>query len=307
MPHTQFFTMKSAVDGLDLSLMMVCPDGEVRALVQLAHGMTEHKERYAPFMNALAQHGYLCVINDHRGHGASVRCSDDLGYFYDRGDEALVADLHQISSWMREKWPDRKLFLFGHSMGSLAVRAYCEKYDRDIDSLVVCGSPGMNAAAGPGLFLIRLLILLRGERHRSALLQSMTVGTFARKFPDPDHPCAWISANMENVAEYEKDPLCRFVFTLNGNRALLRLMQRAYSLKPVRGNPDLPVYFYSGADDACAPDEKGFKNAVENMRAAGYHNVQGHMFPGMRHEILRETDCEAVFERIRTEAFEPYL
>lgn len=307
MPCTEFFTLKSNQDGLDLSMMMVRPDGEVRGLVQLAHGMSEHKERYAPFMNALAQHGYLCMMNDHRGHGASVRSREDLGYFYANGDEALVEDLHQITLWMRGKWPGKKLFLFGHSMGSLAVRAYCEKYDNDIDSLVVCGSPGMNAAAGAGLFLIRILSLLRGERHRSALMQNMTIGAFARKFPDPDHPCAWVSANMDNVVAYENDPLCRFVFTLNGNHALLRLMQRAYGLKGERGKANLPVYFYSGADDACAPDEKGFRNAVENMKKAGYKNVQGRMFPGLRHEILLEKNREEIFEIIRKEAFEPNL
>ena len=307
MPHTEFFYLESKQDGLPLSMMLVRPDGEIRALVQLAHGMTEHKERYAPFMEYLAERGCLCVMNDHRGHGGSVRRQEDLGYFYDNGDEALVEDLHQISLWMKQKWPGLPLFLFGHSMGSLAVRVYCERYDRDVDALVVCGSPGWNAAAGVGLALIRLLVFLRGERHRSRLIQGMTVGAFARRFPDTGHPCAWISANMENVIAYEADPLCRFTFTLNGNRALLRLMRRCYGLAPGRGKPDLPIRFYSGADDPCMPDEKGFWHAVENMKKAGYRNVQGCLFPGMRHEILNETNREEVFERIWREALEPNI
>lgn len=307
MPHTEWFTTESRQDGLQLSVMLVRPDGEIRALVQLAHGMTEHKERYAPFMEYLAEHGCLCVMNDHRGHGASVRQSEDLGYFYDKGDAALVEDLHQITLWMKEKWPGLPLFLFGHSMGSLAVRAYCEHYDRDVDGLVVCGSPGYNAAADAGLAIIRLLTLLRGERYRSRLLQSMTVGMFAKRFPDPQHPCAWISANKENVIAYEANPLCRFIFTLNGNRALLKLMKRCYGLASGRGNPDLPIRFYSGAEDPCMPDEKGFWHAVKSMQKAGYRNVQGYLFPGMRHEILNETNREIVFERIWTEAIEPNI
>ena len=305
MPATEFFTLESRQDGLPLSCMLVRPEGEVRALIQLAHGMSEHKERYLPFMNYLAERGCLCVINDHRGHGASVRKDEDMGYFYAGGDIALVEDLHQISAWMKETWPGKKLFLFGHSMGSLAVRAYCEKYDGEIDGLVVCGSPGENPAVGPGLLLIGLLSKIRGERHRSRLLQGMTVGMFAKRFPDPNHPSAWISANMDNVIAYEKDPLCAFTFTLNGNRALLRLLRRAYALK--HGRPDLPVRFYSGADDPCAPDEKGFRAAMESMRRAGYSDVQGSMFPGMRHEILNEKDREKVFECMWREAFEPYI
>lgn len=307
MPHTEFFTLESKRDGLQLSMMLMRPEGEIRALVQLAHGMTEHKERYAPFMEYLAERGCLCVMNDHRGHGASVRKPEDLGYFYDNGDEALVEDLHQITLWMKERWPNLPLFLFGHSMGSMAVRAYCECYDRDIDALVVCGSPGNNPASGAGLGIIKLLTLLRGERHRSRLLQGMTVGMFAKRFPDPNHPCAWISANMENVTDYEANPLCQFIFTLNGNRALLRLMRRCYHLSPGRGNPSLPIHFYSGAEDPCMPDEKGFRDAMERMKRAGYTNVQGCLFPGLRHEILNETNREEVFERIWKEAFEPNI
>lgn len=305
MAKMEYFTLESAQDGLPLSMLTVEPEGKVRALVQLAHGMIEHKERYIPFMEYLAQRGYACVINDHRGHGASVRSGDDLGYFYENGADALVEDMQQISLWMKARHPGRKLFLFGHSMGSLAARAYCARYDGEIDALALSGSPGENSAAGFGLALVEILARVQGEHHRSRLLQRMTVGAFARRFPHPEHSCAWISANMENVAAYEHDPLCSFIFTLNGDRALLTLMRRAYGLK--HGRNDLPVYFYSGADDPCAPDEKGFWNAVEKMRRAGYRNVQGYLFPGMRHEILNEAGRAEVFERIWQEAFEGNL
>ena len=111
MPKTKFFKLRSEQDGLDLALMAVYPDGEVRALVQLAHGMCEHKKRYQKFMEYLAGQGCLCVINDHRGHGESVKKKDDLGYFYQNGDMALVEDLHQVSKWLKAQAPEKKLFL----------------------------------------------------------------------------------------------------------------------------------------------------------------------------------------------------
>ena len=305
----EFFTLKSDFDALELKLMLIRPEGRPRALVQLAHGMCEHKERYAPFMEFLAERGCLCVINDHRGHGGSVRSPEDLGYFYADGDRALVEDMHQISLWMKARWPGLPLFLMGHSMGSLAARAYCERYDRELDALVVCGSPGRHSVPALcfGLTLIDLLSRMQGERHHSAIIQRMTTGVFARRFPDPEHPSAWISANPENVRAYEADPLCSFTFTLNGNRALLRLLRRAYALRPERGKPDLPVRFFSGAEDPCAPDARGFRDAMERMRRAGYRDVQGRMFPGMRHEILNESGCAEVFEAIWQEALAPNL
>lgn len=307
MSTTEILTLNSEFDGLPLSLMVVRPEGEVLGLVQLAHGMCEHKERYLPFMEYLAERGCLCVINDHRGHGASVRSGEDLGYFYKDGDEGLVRDLHQITLWMRAQWPDRKLILFGHSMGSLGVRAYADRYDRDIDGLIVCGSPGENRAAGMGLVMIGLLSALFGDRHHSALVQRMTIGAFARRFPDAKHPSSWISVNEENVIAYEADPLCTFTFTLNGNRALLRLMRRAYGIGPNRGKPDLPVRFFSGAEDPCAPDARGFWSAVRRMRQAGFRNVEGCLFPGLRHEILNETNRQEVFDRIWEDAVKPFI
>ena len=307
MSTTERITLDSKYDGLPLSVMLVRPEDKPRCLVQLAHGMCEHNERYQPFMEFLASRGCLCAIHDHRGHGASVRSADDLGYFYENGDEGVVEDLHQITRWMRDQWPELPLILFGHSMGSLAVRAYADRYDKDIDALIVCGSPGENAAAGAGLVLIRLLSTLFGERHHSALVQKMTIGAFAKRFPSSEHPSSWISANEENVIAYEADPLCSFSFTLNGNRALLRLMRRAYGLSPTRGNPALPVRFFSGAEDPCAPDEKGFRHAVERMRQAGFADVEGKLFPGLRHEILNETNRAEVFETIWRDAIAPLL
>lgn len=63
----------SKQDGLTLSVLWTEPEKKVRGVVQISHGMSEHKERYLPFMKFLAGHGYAAVIHDHRGHGGSVR------------------------------------------------------------------------------------------------------------------------------------------------------------------------------------------------------------------------------------------
>ena len=137
----QEFTLYSHHDRLPLKGILVCPETTPRAIVQVSHGMCEHKERYLPFLQFLAEHGFVCVIHDHRGHGGSVRQPEDLGYFYPDGGVALVSDLYQVSRWVRRKYPELPLFLFGHSMGSLAVRCYLKRYPDQLSGLFVCGSP----------------------------------------------------------------------------------------------------------------------------------------------------------------------
>lgn len=296
MPKVESFVLNSAADGLPLSVCVVAPeDRPPRALVQFAHGMAEHKERYLPFMEFLAERGYACAINDHRGHGASVKSPGDLGYFYAGGAKALVEDLHQVTLWFKARHPGLRLFLFGHSMGSLAVRVYRQKYDGDIDGLVVCGSPGRNPATGAGLALNRIMTVFKGERYISPLFVQMTTGSFAKAHPDPGTRNAWLSTNQDNVRRYDADPLCGFPFTLNGYRALLELMRDAYKPVPA-GNPALPVHFISGAEDPCAPDERGFNDAVACLKRDGYQTVTSKMYPGMRHEILNHTNHQAVYE-----------
>ena len=297
MPKTETFTLKSAADGLALSVTTVLPEGEPVALVQLAHGMAEHKERYLPFMEFLAEHGYASIINDHRGHGASVKSPADLGYFYAGGAKALVDDLHQVTLWFRQKYPGRRLFLFGHSMGSLAVRVYRQRYEADIDGLVVCGSPGRNPATGAGLALNAVMTLFKGERYVSPLFVNMTTGSFSKAHPDPNSANAWLSTNQDNVQRYDADPLCGFPFTLNGYKALLELMRDAYSAAPA-GKPGLPVHFISGSEDPCAPDEKGFNDAVERVRSDGYKTVTAKLYPGMRHELLNHAERQVVYDDV---------
>lgn len=49
------YSIISASDQLPLSVLCCEPDEEVRGIVQLVHGMAEHKERYKDIMEFLAK------------------------------------------------------------------------------------------------------------------------------------------------------------------------------------------------------------------------------------------------------------
>ena len=56
-------TIISPFDGLRLSLIYAEPDTSPKGIVQIAHGMCEHKERYIPLMEYLCGNGYAVVCN----------------------------------------------------------------------------------------------------------------------------------------------------------------------------------------------------------------------------------------------------
>lgn len=289
----------SKQDGLSLSASFYIPE-KPRAILQIAHGMCEHKERYRDFLTFMAEHGYACVIHDHRGHGKSIRRVEDLGFFYENGGENLVEDLHQVTMEAKKRFPGLPCILLGHSMGSLAARCYVKKYDKDIDGLFILGCPSDNPVSGVGSLIAKFLMLFHGGSHgRSAIADYIMSNAFEKAFAQEKTEHAWICSVPEVVHAYNEDPLCNYTFTLNGYVSLLWLVRNTYSLKNWHiTRENLPVWFLSGADDPCRVSDKKFYEAVETMKKAGYKKVSAKLYSGMRHEILNEKGNHMVYEEI---------
>lgn len=291
--------LKASADDLDLSVLVSTPEGTPHGIVQFVHGMCEHKERYIPFIEFLTAHGYVCVIHDHRGHGASVKAERDLGYLYEGGWEAMVEDVRVVSDWILGQFPGLSYTLFGHSMGSMVVRSFAKRYDDRLDRLFVCGSPSDNPVKGVGRAIARFYGRFRGWHYRPRLLQKLSFGSFNKSFKDEGFGAAWVCSDEQTLVEYHKDPLCSYQFTANGFEGLMGLMEDCYSAKGWKvSRPDLPVHFISGAEDPCRGSDEAIRDAVEKMRRAGYRHVDLKLYPGMRHEILNETDKQQVWDDI---------
>ena len=160
-------SFKSEADGLEISVMALIPDKKpYRAVVQLVHGMSEHKERYIPFMQYLAKLGYVVVIHDHRGHGKSVKHQDDLGFTYGGGAQAMLQDIRTVNRKIHAYYPELPLILMGHSMGSLAVRAFVAEHDSCADMLIVCGSPSYNTAMPLGVAIAKTVRAMRRAGYK---------------------------------------------------------------------------------------------------------------------------------------------
>jgi alpha-beta hydrolase superfamily lysophospholipase len=115
----------------------------LKGIIQLAHGVGEHAGRYQPIASLLQEQGYDVYANDHRIHGKSVKSNDHLG-FYDGEDyfSDAIFDMRKLSKIIKEEHPNKKIILFGHSMGSLLSREYVTKYGDDLEALILSGTAG---------------------------------------------------------------------------------------------------------------------------------------------------------------------
>lgn len=283
-------------DSLELDCLLIKPNKEIKAIVEIAHGMNEHKERYIDFMKFLAKNGYASFIHDHRGHGKSIKNNNDLGYFYEDNASYVVEDLHQINEYLKNKFKDKKIILFGHSMGSMIVRKYISKYAHTIDGLIVCGSPSKNNASKLGLKVVKLLKSIKGERYRSELVKKLMFGGFDKKGSEPN---SWVCHNKEILKLYNEDELCKYTYTLNGYENIIKLMIDIYNPKIYnRNNLDLPIYFIAGNDDPVIKSKKDFNEAINFLKKIGYHNIDNTLYDDMSHEILNEINNNLVYDDI---------
>lgn len=293
------FTLQSKYDNLALSCAEYTAEGvtqtTAKGVVQIVHGMCEYKERYEGFIDYLTQNGYIVFAHDHRGHGGSVTANENLGYFGDKKGEAIVDDAALVTDEIRRLYPGLSVTLFGHSMGSLVVRAYIQKYEEKIDKLIVCGSPSKNSLAGFGLMLNGVISAFRGKKYRSRLMANASTGGGDDKFPG-EGKNAWLTRDKTVVEKYNADEKCNFVFSCNGFSNLLHLVKNAYKKKkyPAK-HSDLPIFFMAGADDPVIGSEKKWLAAQQFLRDVGYKNVTGKSYPKMRHEILNELGKEEVY------------
>lgn len=295
----QAFGYTSPVDGLQIRGFMLLPAGKPRAVVQFAHGMSEHKARYLDLMKALTSEGYACAIADHRGHGESISCDIELGYFGANGADALVTDMIQLTDELDRQFPEMPLFLFGHSMGALAAKVYIRRRDDHLRGLILCGISKQNPVAVPGLALCGVLSKVQGKRHKSKLLDNLATGAFANGLPGAKSSFAWLNSDEQEVQRYEDDPLCGFLLTVNGYYGLAQLMIQAYSKENwALRQPTLPILMISGADDPSIGGVENLKTAAAHLRERGYDNIETKAYPGMRHEIMHEPGKQQIYEDI---------
>ena len=286
----------SEKDCLQLEVAILEPKEKPKGIVQISHGMSEHKERYYEFMKYLSENGYICVIHDHRGHGASVKNKRDLGYFYTEDINYIIDDLYQITKYIKNKYPDLKINLFAHSMGTLVARGYLKKYDDKINKMILSGPPTENSMALLGLMIAKFLNIFYKKNVPNKLLNNLTFGNYSK---DVNKKNEWICLNEDIVEAYNKDELCGYIFTTNGFINFYKLMINAFKKNNWNmKNKNLPIYIIAGRNDKVIQNEEKFTKLSKFITERGYKNVQSKLYNDMKHEILNEKNNKIVYKDI---------
>lgn len=295
-----YFNSSTGVNKIH-TLIWEDTEKEKKGIFQIAHGVSEYIGRYDEFARFMAERGYIVVGNDHLGHGLSVDSMEDLGFIADKdGDVRLVDDMHILHNIMVKHYPDLPYVLFGHSMGSMCARVYAADFGEELSALILCGTGELPTSAILGEAPLKMLSekLDSGIKINSTSVFGLISKLSNRKSKEESDPLDWLSYDKDNVMRYAADPLCGFPLTLSGNRDLLSLMNTACRPEWASRVPlGLPILLISGAKDPVGFNGKGVINVCDNLEDAG-HTPEIILYPGMKHEILNETEHQKVYNDI---------
>lgn len=285
------FTYPSSDGTHNIHAVLWLPEGRIRAVVQLVHGISEYILRYEPFALFLTRNGIAVTGNDHLGHGETAEGPEEYGYFENWWD--LVHDVRALRVRMGEEYPEAPYFLLGHSMGSFVVRTYLVDYPGTLTGAILSGT-GQEPAAlvGLGKWLTGL-----GDPHKvNRLFTALSLGAYNRQFRPNRTGADWICRDEAVVDAYVADPLCSFVPTAGMNHAMMSGLQYVAKKENLaRMDRDMPVYFFAGDADPVGASGRGVEKVERWFREAGVRDVEVKLYPGGRHEMLNETNKEAVW------------
>lgn len=258
-------TFKGLKD-LDLYYQAWLPDKEPKAVLLVFHGLAEHIGRYKNLVNYFVPRRYAIYGHDLRGHGKSQGVKgyvERFSYYLD--------DLKTFFDLVHRENPDKKIFLVGHSMGTLAT-AYAVEHQKELAGLVLSGALlKVGSSVSPATIAMAKVLSAIAPRMGVAVLDASA-----------------ISRDKVVVDAYVNDPLVyRGKTSARLGAELLRSIQK---VRDQLEKITLPVLIMYGSEDQLS-DPEGSKMLYEKVGSRD-KTLKG--YEGLYHEIFNEPEHEKV-------------
>jgi len=266
------FTLEAA-DGQRIHVHGWLPEGQPRAVVQIAHGAAEHAGRYARLATALVAAGYAA-------YGVAGRGSW----------EAMVADVRRLTEQIRSRHPGVPVVLLGHSMGGMIVQDYLQRFGADLAGAVLSGTTGRELP-NAGEILPRLEDEIRAAGRDAPSETFLSIfADFNERFSVPDATgLEWLSRDAAEVRAYIEDPWCGQPLS-NGfvHDMLLGVRDMWAPENERRVSVGGPLLVLAGDDDPAGEFGEAMRDLVARYERYGVAPITLRLYPQGRHEMLNE-------------------
>lgn len=293
----------TASDGTNIAVHRWIPEEKPLAVIQIAHGMMEFAQRYAPFAERAVKLGYAVIANDARAHGMTAGTLEALGHLDEPlGFSRCEADLHEITGMAQNTWPGIPVFLFGHSWGSFLSQMYLERHGDILAGCVLSGTRGPDPIEVGAARILTTALCAAGKRgKRSPFLFALSFASCNARIRDPKSANAWLSSDEGEVARYDASPWCGFMPTAGFWANLMEGLSEIHRKDSMAAIPkNVPVLLIAGSGDPIGKYGKTIDRLEKAYRKNGMTDLRRITYPGARHEALNDACRERVMDDVFT-------
>ncbi len=258
-------------NGLSLFEQRWQPTTEAKAVIIIIHGLAEHSGRYVHVAEYLVNHGYAVAAFDLRSHGQS-----DGKKTFIRSFDDFLSDVDLFLKRVRERHPNQKLFLLGHSMGGTITTLFALTRKPDVKGIIL-SSATLKLSDTISPFLVRI---------------SAVLGKLAPKLTTITIDSSAISRDPDVVKKYDTDPL-----VYRGGIPARTGAEFNRAIKLIQGQMELvtlPLLILAGTADRLS-DPAGSQQLYERAQAK---DKTLKLYDGFYHEVLNEPEKEMVLSDI---------
>jgi len=249
------------------------PEGNIKAVLLITHGLGEHCGRYMNVVNHFVPLGYAVYGFDHIGHGKSEGAREVVERFADYSDTLRIYH-ERVKDWRTGK----PLFLLGHSMGGLIVSYYLLDHQADFRGVVISAP----------------LIKVSGNISQAIIIMGKILSALAPKMGLLPVDAKSISRDPEVVKAYVNDPLVFHGKTPARLAAeLLKAMQRVTA---EAGKMTLPFIVVQGSEDRLV--DPGGAQTLYDKASSKDKTIR--IYEGLYHEVFNEPERARVLKDVET-------
>jgi len=258
-----------AVRDLDVYYQAWLPDGNVKAVLLLVHGLGEHSGRYMNLVNHFVPLGYAIYGLDHIGHGKSDGAREFVERFDDYTD-TLSTYLSMVKEWQR----DKPLFLLGHSMGGTIAAYYLLDHAEDFQGAILSAPAVKVSVSQATITLGRVLSRIMPKMG----LMALDVNGISR---DPEVVKAYVN---DPLVFHEKTPA----------RLAAELLSAMMRITVEAGKISLPIIIVQGAADTIV-DPSGAQMLFDEVSS---EDKTLKMYEDLYHEVFNEPERDRVLKDV---------
>jgi acylglycerol lipase len=249
------------------------PEGEVKAILFIVHGVGEYCGRYTNVVNHFVPLGYAVYGLDHIGHGKSGGPRELIKQFEDF-TEPLTQYYQRVKGWH----PGKPIFIYGHSLGALITLFYLLDHQEEFKGAII-SAPPVKIPDNISPLTITIGKILATVAPRAGLLGLDTSS---------------LSHDQSVVTAYNTDPLVfhgKITASISAGmlKAMLRVNEEALKIS-------LPVFILQGCEDRIV-DTTGAKLLYDKV---GSKDKTLKMYDNLYHEVHNEPERIVMFNDLQT-------